>query len=142
MRQETFAEGVQDVVVGMQVRRNIQERHRIIGGHWLLLSLDRLPVVRFVADLRVAFRCRASGQVRRRSSRDACACFGRQPRWPLFRSNSRKMVDLFTPAPSAMSVCVRAALRNPEIWYRCSPVSCLWRLICAPFARSFERLRC
>ena len=32
LRQEPFAESVQGVVVGVQVRRNVQERHGIIGG--------------------------------------------------------------------------------------------------------------
>ena len=38
LRQEAFAKGVQGVVVRVQVRRNKQERHRVIGGGFQLAA--------------------------------------------------------------------------------------------------------
>jgi len=56
------------------------------------------------------------------SSRNDCACLGRQPRRPLLRLNSREIVDLSTPAFLAIYL-VLSPLVSTRIWYRCSMVS-------------------
>lgn len=79
-------------------------------------------------------------QTRRRSSRIVCACFGRQPHYPLFRLTSREIVDLCTPVSFVICVWFQPDLLNPEIRYRYSWLSCVYCFICALFTWSFKWL--